>query len=260
MVVSRDWDGEVVAVVNRRADLMAALRSPRDKRDLLEELDVSRSTLDRSIRELETLGLVTRSDGYRLTATGRLAFELFDGFLGDLQDVVGAEELLRTLPPDAPLSPALLRGATVTVAEPPSPVRAIDPVDEVVAEADRLKGLSVAATRPESVIEDFESRVEAGATFEWVLTDEMAAYIREEHAGAVGRLRETGRFELYRIDDVPYGLVLVTADDRRHTCVIVYDDDHTLRGAIVNDGLEAYSWAEHVYETYRADAEPLDPL
>lgn len=260
MVGSREWGGEVVEVVNRRADLMAALSAPSEKRDLLAELDVSRSTLDRSIRELETLGLVTRTEGYRLTQTGRLVLELFEGFLGDLEDVLAADELLRPLPPDAPVSPALLRGATVTVAEPPSPVSALDPVEDVVSDADRLRGLSTAATRPGEVIEQFEARVSAGASFEWVLSEEMATYISSEHADAAAELRETGRFELYRTDEVPYGLVLVTADDRKYTCVIVYDDDSTLHGTIVTEGLEAYSWAENVYEAHREDAEPMDSL
>lgn len=260
MVGSKAWADEVVTVINRRSDVLGALDEPREKRELVGDLDVSRSTLDRAIRELETLGLVARGDAYRLTQTGRLVRELFDGFLGNVEDVVAAEEVLRQLPPEVPMSPALLRGATVRVAGPPSPVQALEPVDELVGACTRVRGLSVAATRPEAVVEKLEQRVERGASFEWVLTAEMAAYLREKFPARIGQLRETGRFDLYRIDDAPYGLGLVTVDDRKHTYVTVYDDDHTLRGAIVNDGLEAYGWAEHVYQDHLAVAEPLEPF
>lgn len=250
-------DREVVGVVNRRLELLAALEERQHKRDLLEELDVSRSTLDRAVRELETLGLVARDDGYQLTATGRLVCELFEGFLADLEDVAAAGDLLRPLPPDVPLSPVLLRGATVEEAEPPSPVRAFAPIDDLIADCDRARGFAVAATRPVDLLDRLERRVADGARFEWLFTPEMADYLRETHAERLATLRDSGRFDAHVREGLPYGLGLVVVGDRHYTYVTLYDDDHTVRGAIVNDGIEAYSWAEHVYRSYREDATPM---
>lgn len=253
-------DMELVGVVNRRADLLAVLEDSQEKRDLLEVLEVSRSTLDRAIRELESLGLVARDDGYQLTATGQLVCDLFERFLADLEDVAAAEELLRPLPPDVPISPVLLRGATVEIAEPPSPVQALAPIDDLMADCDRAKGLAVAATRPGDLLDRFERRVEDGARFEWVFTPEMADYFRANHAETMAALRDTGRFDSYVREGLPYGLGLVVVGDRHYTYVTLYDDAHTVRGAIVTDGIEAYSWAEHVYESYREEAAPMGPM
>jgi len=259
--MARAWDSDVVAVVNRRVDLLAALETPGCKRDLMEELDVSRSTLDRAVRELETLGLVARDGEYHLTPTGQLVLELFREFRADLEDVGGAEELLRPLPPDAPMSPALLRGATVEVAEPPTPSEVLEPVHDLIADCDRVRGLSVAATRPGAVFEQLERRVADGASFEWVFTPGMASYVRETYGEVLADLRATGRFDLYVTDEtIPYGLGVVTAGDRYHVYLTLYDDDNTVRGTLVNEGLEAYHWAEGVYRSYREDAEPFGPL
>lgn len=255
----RAWDSDVVAVVNRRADLLAALETPDCKRDLMEELDVSRSTLDRAVRELETLGLVARDGEYYLTPTGQLVLDLFREFRADLEDVGAAEELLRPLPPDAPMSPALIRGATVEVAEPPTPTRALEPFHGLIEDCDRVRGLSVAVTRPNELLAQFQDRLEDGATFEWVFTPEMSTYLREYHPEEIADLHATGQFDLYVAEGIPYGLGLVTIGDARHTYLTLYDEDNTIKGTIVNDGPAAYDWGERVYRSYRENAHPFEP-
>lgn len=257
--MSDGWGSDLLAVVERRSDVLAALAAPTRKRALVAELDNSRSTVDRAVRELEALDLAIRDDGgYRRTVGGRLALELYEEVLADLDGVAAAGDLLAVLEPDAPMSPAVLRGATVERAEPPSPSEALDPVVALFEEAEEIRGLSKAATRPGALVEQFERRIGEGASFEYVFTDRMAEYLRSNYADEIAALRATDDFEAYRTDEsIPYGLGLAVDGDRHHTFLALYDDDHALQGTILTDTPEAYNWAERIYERYRAAAAPL---
>jgi hypothetical protein len=79
-------------------------------------------------------------------------------------------------------------------------------------------------------------------------------------ADLLAELRDTGRFDLYRTEDLPHGLGVVIVGDHYYTYVKLYDDDHRLTGTIVDEGLEAYRWAERVYRSDREDAEPVAPF
>ena len=60
---------DVRQLLSQRADILSTLlRSERTKGELTDTLDVSRSTVDRGVRQLESTGLVRRSGG-TVTAT-----------------------------------------------------------------------------------------------------------------------------------------------------------------------------------------------
>jgi len=255
-MVERDLD--VVAVVNRRIDVLEALDAPTAKRDLVGELDHSRSTVDRAIRELDSLGLVSRNDGYRRTLAGTLVLESFREFLADLEHVAAAGEVLLALPPTAPMSPAMLRGARVEVAEGPSPTAVLDPVFELFERAERVRTLSVAMTRP-----DYADRVRelvAAGTLEVevVYSDELVDFARESRDGFASFVAGNA-IEPYVHPDLPYELRIASLPDGHAVAVVAYDDELAPRGFIRNDSAEAYRWATSVFERYREEAEPLAP-
>lgn len=245
----------MVRVVNRREQLLAALTEPRHKRDLVEELDLSRSTLDRAVRELETLGLIERDHRYVLTVTGRLVLERFDELLAEFDDIAAARQLLGALSRDAPMSVSMLRGAEVRRADQPTQPQVLDPVKELFDRAERIMGFSVAETNPE-FSEGPQGELDTDGVDLAVVYDRTLV----EHLRADGRLEpvmERERFDAHVHPDVPYGLGVVTTADGETVFLVVYDDDWTLRGLLVNDAPEACRWATDVFERYREAAEPL---
>lgn len=249
-------DPDLVEVVNRRADVLDALADPRRKRDLVAELGRSRSTIDRAVRELDALGLVARDDGYHRTVAGRLVLELYRGFLSDLDDVAAASGVLRPLPPDAPMSLAMLRGASIHVADHPSPAAALDPLLDLYDRAERIRGLSIARTRPELGDRLYELLTEEDAEAEVVYDYSLADHLLETDP-RYEELVALESFSLSRHPDLPYGLGIVTSPSGDTAFLIAYDDESTVQGVVVNDTPAASNWAGGVFERYRAEADPL---
>ena len=180
--MSRDKvDPELVSVINRRFDVLSALEGGRDKRDLVDELDISRSTINRAVRQLESLGLVTRGNGYRQTVGGRLVADVYDGFVGELADVMALEELLQSLPPGAPMSTAMVRDADVERSSGPTPTRPLDGVVDVMSTTDRFRALVPRISRPDLLTTFDEELVQAGVPTDAVFSEGLSDYVRTEH-------------------------------------------------------------------------------
>jgi predicted transcriptional regulator len=81
---------DVRQLLSQRADALSRLLdADRTKNELTEELDVSRSTVDRAVRELESNGLVRREGGtVTATLSGRLAYDSYRRFCAETEHVV----------------------------------------------------------------------------------------------------------------------------------------------------------------------------
>ncbi|ELY87341.1 hypothetical protein C483_18668 [Natrialba hulunbeirensis JCM 10989] len=120
---------ELLAIVRRRASLLRRLATdPARPSALAAELELSRSTIDRGLSELQRAALIERAtvDGqcqYRLTVAGDLALSSFEQLSDRLAQATRRSELLAELPPSAELSWQVLDGATaVTAATEPAQV------------------------------------------------------------------------------------------------------------------------------------------
>lgn len=252
------WDADLVTVVERRRDVLDALHQPREKRDLLDDLDISRSTMDRAIRELESVGLVDRDDGYHLTVTGRLVVELFDGLGSDLDDVGATRELLEHLPRDAPMSPAMLRDARVEVAESPSPTSVLEHTLELFEDAERMRSFSVAISRPDYADDIRDILRSDELAVECIYTPDIVEFGRENREN-FGEFVANAPVDPYVHPDLPYALRIADLPDSTAVAVTIYDEAWTPRGVLLNDTDAAYDWAEDLFERRKEAADPLEP-
>lgn len=249
--------GDAVALLARRAELLRSLRdgSP-TKRELAAAQSVSRSTVDRAVRDLEAAGLVEREDGVSLTLQGRLAFDVYEQLTETLDALDDASGVLDPLPPDATLDGALLRGASVARPDPVAPQRPYLAYQSALEGATAVRGFAPAVLDEnvprfrERIVED---EVPVDLTVAPAALDELVS----THSDAVETCLDTGRLTLRRADEtLDYGLVLAERPDATVVCALVYDD-RGLAGVLRNDERRAVRWAEDVYERLRADAEPL---
>lgn len=250
-------DPELVEVINRRMDVLSALTTTREKRDLVEELELSRSTVNRAVRQLESLGLVTRRGGYRRTVAGRLVHQVYGGFVDELAQVVRMEGLLTGMPQDHPMDLAMVRDATAHRASAAAPTAALERSAEIVRSAERLKTLTPRLSRPD-LFDVVREEVDDGLALEMVLSRKLLEHLREhrpEWLSAVGAAPEA---ELYVRAELTPNLGAARLPEGRRAAVRVYDTAGEFRGLVENDSLEAYTWAESVFADVRADAEPLD--
>lgn len=255
MAEGRSDGFELLELGNRRFDVLERLADgPASKPTLVDDLDVSRSTVNRALRELEEWHLVERTDeGHVPTLSGRLLADALDRYLGDLSTLAEANRLLAELPADTRVPVELLRGAAVHHPTPPSPNRALNLVREHVERADRTRCL-VGALADKYAAEFFRNRIEAGMEFEAVFDDDLVSFLLAERRTAIRTYVEGG--DVYTVEDIPYSLVITEGDDV--ACqFVVYDDDGALAGLLVNDDPTAVEWAESTFERYREGATPL---
>jgi predicted transcriptional regulator len=249
--------GKVEDVLAKRGEtLRALLEEPRAKRDLVDALDIPRSTLDRAVRELETAGLVEYRDGvYRPTLFGRTALETHEAYRRSLDDLASAADVVAPLPPDSPLDRTFLVGAEVVASAPHMPDQVVGRLIESVGDADRIRG--VAPVGMDGHLDAFrDATTTRPGGLELVLTPELFDHIARTRPEETLDTIETGRATLFRTE-VPFRFGLWLADDRE-AGVVVYTDTG-IRGVLVNDAEPAVEWALDLYERVQGGAEPVRP-
>ncbi|MFC4359790.1 helix-turn-helix transcriptional regulator [Halobium salinum] len=251
----QEREREIVATVFDRSELIdRLLDGPKEKRELVEELPVSRSTVNRAIRELETLELVERVDeGYRVTDLCRSTTTR----LSALVDSVGYEMRLqkfRKWVPDGTLEFDLADAddATVLLPEPGNPYGMVNRHVERLREAPShrsvlpLTGLHGYEAVHDRVVEaGVETTVVAAPSVVDVLVTDP------EFEPLTDALTETDRFRLFETEEpVPY-FVGVYGD------VVQFgvDDDGDPRALYETTDTTVREWANRRIDDYVERAE-----
>jgi predicted transcriptional regulator len=248
---------EVVELLARRATLLRLLRErPRLKRELAEELSVSRSTVDRAVRNLEATDYVARGETVSLTLEGRLALDAFEQFTGVIRGLDDTSRVLEHLPESATLDVSMLRDATVVTPDRDAPQRPIASFVEEAERATKVRGFG-SAVLP-SVVSVFRDRiVDHDAVFDLTVPESVLDELLASQRGVVEECLDSGRLTLRTAStSLDYSLLLVEQRDRTAVCALVYGDSG-VAGVVKNDTDDAVRWADRVYERLRKDATDL---
>lgn len=262
-VIVRDArpSAETVELLARRYEFLIALETRAyEKRELVDELSVSRSTVDRGLRELEAAALVDEEcDGYHLTLYGQTLLAVYDSMLTSIERTRRAKSLLAALPSDVDFEFGLLVGAEIHLADPPDARAPTARLAELIEEASRLRALAYAYTSPEAV-ELFHRRIcEEELDAELVFREAMYDRLRERHPARTIAVTGHDRCRTYTIEDAPFGLFVVDSGGTERACLVVYDRTRSLQGLVVNDSPEAVEWASRLVDRYRSRATPVNP-
>lgn len=241
----RERDVSAVAdTLRKRAPVLERLAdSPRDQRDLRDDLEVSRSTVYKALTELEDAGLVVDRGGeYALTGFGRLAWQRHDGYMARLSRLDDARRLLEAMPNDQRLPLSAFEHARIIVPGRHAPERPLERMEEFAEGADRLRVISPAGM-PRYLANVHEN----------VAAEEQRATLVIEGA-ALPRLR-SGYDRFDEATDAS-GLDVRTVEEELPFAVILFDDDRLglfayeggmLVGAAFTDDDAALSWGETVF-------------
>lgn len=251
-----DGGAEFVSVLDRREDLLRELLDgPADKPGLEATLAVSRSTIDRGVRELEDCGLIERCEGgFRLTLVGRLALGAYDQFVERVAALTEARAMLATVAPDAEFDLAMLDGGRVVEADRASPHRPLEALYGLVGSATAVRGFAP-AIHPRQVDTYDERIAEHGMETELVLTDDVLERMATEYSEHFEGLFETDLVRVWRTGrELPFSLTVAETPDGSSAAVMVYGDRGVI-GCILNDAARAVEWAEARFERERELAE-----
>jgi tetratricopeptide (TPR) repeat protein len=255
------WDeSTTLDVLTRRLNLLRRLEeSPAHKRDLIDDLDTSRSTLDRAVSELEEASLVERGgDGVALTASGRLALEWFERFQRGFDDVVDAEEVLAPLSQASDVDADVVVGAEALLATEPASYRPLERFHAALEDAERYRAVLPSLDDPRHVRLLYEHVVTGDRPAEFVVTPELLRTLREEFPRRTSVMGETDGFDLHVGDVPPYALALVEppADRGPTVYLLVFTESGAVHGSIVNRTPAAVRWAEDRFAAVRDAADP----
>lgn len=244
-------------LANRSEILRAIATSATTKAELTDALDTSRSTIDRAIRDLQTIECVEREDGdYVLTTAGKLALDEYDRYR-DRTDAIHEEfEFLNLLPVDAAPDPALIVGADIRLPESHAPEQALKPTIDLFQRATSMRGLApvVLSFYPDLLLDQVQQE---DASIEVVAAPDVLAVLPDLPSDRIEAFLAHENVSLYRYaDDIPYALWLMTTADGEYAGITAYEAGG-VAGVLVNDSDAAVQWAEAQFESYRADAEPV---
>lgn len=253
---------EVMAVIARRGQVLRAVDTEGvRKRTLVADLDVSRSTVDRSIRELEAIGFIERADegGYRRTLPGQLALDEYDNFTARVDGVLSSIDVLSLLPVDAPCDTKILDDATVVLAERHSPHLPVNHLSDLISRATRVWSVAPAVL-PQQVTVYHEQFQAGDLTAQMTLTDAVVERLVSAYGTELRESLQSGHLELRRTSQsLPYSLVAAETPTGPEMGLLVYADSG-VRGFIGNDDPEAVEWAKQQVESYWQSADPLSDL
>jgi len=248
--------------VGKRSEFLAVLREGAfHKPALVEELSVSRSTVDRAIDDLTGAGLVERgADGYTVTLNGRLAHDAYREYAALTDGLAAARPLLDALPASTRLPPGVLAGADVEIAEPHAPEGALSQAVSTLERSSTLRGFApVVKTNYVALIH--EAVVENDLAVEIVVEERTRESLPAIARGS-DELREllaSPAVSLLEVEEeLPYALWLMDTPERAVAGITVHDAGGIV-GVVTNDRPDAVDWCEALYDEVRADATELSP-
>jgi predicted transcriptional regulator len=249
--------GDAMSLLTHRRRLLKAVEDgPASKQSLVEDVGVSRSTVDRAVRELEEAGLVSRTGGaVSLTTSGRVALLAHDRLSDTIRGLGAASELMRHLPLDSVPDPVIFQGGTVVAGTPEVPQRPATTLSGLVADAEALRGVAL-SVEPQLVSAGRDAIVERDVEMTVVVPETVVARLLGAHEDALEDSLEGG-IDLRQTDrDVPFGVMTFERPEGPIAALLVYGESG-LRGVVTNERDPAVAWARQYVETWLNRADPL---
>lgn len=248
--------GDAIQLIAQRVEFLDRLGDAAlDKPELVAELDYSRSTVDRAIRELELAGFIEPGEaGYRTTLSGRLVADRHRGYVYHCIDLIDAQDVLNQLSVEAPIEAAFFRGATISRGTETTPYSPLETVSEQLSTATRIRALVPVLADP-GLLELVRDRVvDDGVDVALVAESTLCRELSRSNRALVSEMVESGRVAV-RTGDVPeFTLLLLETDERASTLLVVHTDAGMIHSVVRNDAPAARRWAESLFERAHADA------
>lgn len=251
-----DSDERFRGVLERRYSTLRHLAdSPATKPDLVNELETSRSTVDRTINDLLEIDCVAVDNGqYKATTSGLLAMREHTRYRETTQAVRNTTDLINHLPADTTLDANLLKGATVTMSKEYAPEQALTSTINIFERATRMRGLAPVVLNfyPELISNQL---VDNNLTVEIVAETDVVTTLPDIPSMGNESLTEVDGLSLYETNsELPYALWLMETPTAAYAGITAYDSGG-VAGVLINDTDAAIQWAQTQYEQYQENAQ-----
>jgi len=243
----------ILHIAQRRSTILDYLRDgPLDKRDLLDRVEASRSTIDRAVEELIDNEMVREvRGGYETTLAGVLALQCSREFERDADAIATAAPALTPLWKESDVAVEFLRGADVSLVAAADGMRLLAALGSALRTADEVQAVASQIAHPEQ-LETLYERANDGGDTDLVVSPSLFETLSSTFPGwlrAVA-LGENGRVSVGSVPE--YALAICRAGDEREAFLLTYDDGR-LHAVLRNDGAAA-AWATKRFRAIRRDA------
>ncbi|WP_226479562.1 helix-turn-helix transcriptional regulator [Natrinema amylolyticum] len=246
-----DTDEALDTILRRASVIECLIDGPKYNRDIRDELDISRSTAYKAVSELEEQDIARRCDeGYELTVLGQLLFDQYRQFHGRVEDICRPGRLLAVLPRGTEIPFVFLDGAAVSISKKHAPNQPVHEIERVIDEASTVKGTGPVVLP--SYVELFSDQIvsgelEAELVFERPVFDHLRTNYEEDFSAAF----ESDNLSVWVTDaELPFALLVIESPSQK-AAIIIYDSSGDIKGAILNDTEQAYTWGGKQWERYR---------
>ena len=249
-----------LARAESRVDALLTLAAgPRTRPELEDETGIPRATLSRVLADFRDRDLVSK-DGHRYRVTplgGLLAVELESLF-----ESVESTRALQTLSGWLPLENLgvdfeRLASAEVTLPTPVDPMAPVKRAASVVEGSDRVRTFCYSVVHA-PILAALRGVTGRGQRLEGVIAAGVLDVVAADPdlAERARELFESGSVDLY-LHDGGIEPQLIIAD--RTTMFLVTDEEGAIQGLVETDDKAVLPWAEELFESLRAEAEPVEP-
>lgn len=243
--------------VARRVEYLDLLgeQGPLERRDVVDALPQSGSTVDRVLTELGDAGLVEKRGGrYDATLAGRMAADQYRQYRASSRAILSRREFLAAIPdPHAPPVEVLAGSDTVLTGE-SGPVGPLEAVAERVHHADVVRAYLPTLINTHLLRGWHRSVVHDGADAEVVFDPDLLSTLKGQYPGLLAEMAGTDEFSAFESTGPPYGVFLTTTGGSTTLSMVVYEDDAAVRGILTNDVPGAVEWARSELDLFVDDA------
>ena len=223
------------------------------KREMVQSLDISRPTVDRSIRDLEEQGVIERRDGgYKFTLYGLFVVNKFRNILSTYETFIKVRPLLLSLPSETDLTMNVLEQAEVTVPDEYAPLEPLRYCEEEISDASEIK--VILPTLLPRQLEFFAEQAEtATLEIDLIVREEAVEVLLTSYAEYLDALLNTdGRGRVWSTPSpTEYGVLLI---DAAEVHIIGYSKEGGITAVITNDSNAAVEWAENLFVQCRQES------
>lgn len=249
---------DLLELLARRGHILHHLDSgPKPKPTLVDALGVSRSTVDRAVRDLETHDLVTRDAGtVTLTTRGGVILDLYR-YLSDVIACVDAlDEPLDDVPLESRPHYAMFRDATIVTGGGAAPHHPISVYEDELSNADRVRAISM--TVIPGLVDHYEDRILDGdLTVEMVVSDAVLSRLVSNHADALEMSIDHDQVSLFQTDtSLPYGVTVLDGASGGSAIIHLYGEGG-IAALVQSSSPAAIAWAESLVSEHRNQATPV---
>ncbi len=243
---------------NRVAVFESLVEETQGRDELRHQVDASRVTVARVLRELEARNWIEHADGeYAVTPVGEWVYDEFVHLVDEMEAERRLREAMQWFPFDLlTFDVRCLRDAEVILLDGSDATALIRRTVKFHRSGERVRGVA-RGVAPVFIDNQWELTVHGDTQVELVLTPETLDVI-QAHPRSAQQFQEMLDEENARYsvcEDIPISIGIVDGT----VGINLTDEQGVLKGGLVTDAEAVYRWAVDLFETCRDKSRPVNP-